>query len=164
MSREGGDGGGGGCIQQSLHPTHHMHLPSGGTIFTIPAAEPSGVMVFMYANGSANSRGVGRNTGHCGTATLFVLRVSFTLALIARCISASLKSPELASSLEGGRRGRFARPGGSTPTIAHAGVHAGKQAETKSRGFGRRKQEKRKEFDVARHDETSRRDGRARLS
>jgi hypothetical protein len=82
-------------------------------ILTIPAAWPSGVMLLMYANGSANSSGVGRNTGHRGTSTLFVRRWSLTLALMARCISASLKSPELASSLEGGLRLRFARPAGA---------------------------------------------------
>ena len=70
-------------------------------------------MLLMYANGSANSSGVGRNTGHRGTSTLFVRRWSLTLALMARCISASLKSPELASSLEGGLRLRFARPAGA---------------------------------------------------
>ena len=81
-------------------------------ILAIPAAWPSGVMLLMYANGSANSSGVGRNTGHRGTSTLFVRRWSLTLALMARCISASLKSPELASSLDGGLRLRFARPAG----------------------------------------------------
>ena len=98
-------------------------------------------MLLMYANGSANSSGVGRNTGHCGTSTLFVRRWSLTLALMARCISASLKSPELASSLRAVSGCASPRGGGRGRRLHHIGAQrcdaktSRGENETK-RGFG----------------------------
>ena len=85
-------------------------VPSGGMILAMPALAPSGVMLLMYAKGSRNCSGVGRNVGHSGTAVLLVRRCSLTLAWMARWSSAALKSPAPTSSLEGGRVRRFARP------------------------------------------------------
>ena len=97
-------------------------VPSGGMILAMPALAPSGVMLLMYAKGSRNCSGVGRNVGHSGTAVLLVRRCSLTLAWMARWSSAALKSPAPTSSLEGGRVRRFARPseGGTTPWFGRA--------------------------------------------